>query len=118
MVVVVHLLAVILLPLMSSVIQPGGILVTIFSELVKKNGQVGVVLVGMDGMSVGAGPPKVIVPDIQGKGNPVVVIGIPMMELGSGHLGNGGGEAVGKLMPGRIESPIFGNQVDDSEPDK
>jgi hypothetical protein len=86
-VVVVHVLAVILLPLMSSVLQPVGILVTTLPESVEKNGQMGVVIVG-------AGLPRGNVADVQSKRKVVVSIAIPPNELGSGHLGSEPGEAV------------------------
>ena len=100
-------------------------------------------VVGIDGIGRGVSPSFAQNEDVSqpsGQRASVVGKGIPEVVLGSEHFGSGVGgavdesriewmelgfvvgsgvrEAVDRLMPGRIESPIFGNQVEDPEPDK
>jgi hypothetical protein len=111
-----HVLAVPLI-LTAWVLQPGGMLVTIPSESVEKNDQIGRLDVSVveSGLSPGfAQNHDVSQPN--GKRASAVAIGSPRIELGSKHLGSGIGEAVDESTIGIIECPGFADQADVSEP--
>jgi hypothetical protein len=90
----------------------------ILSESVEQNSQVGAALVWI-GTSVCLGLAQ-SEEELQSSCQRASLVGIghPRVELSSGDFGSGTGEAVDGPTRRRIESLVFGHQVEDSEPDR
>jgi hypothetical protein len=89
-----HVLAVIPLSSRISVLQPGGILVTIRPEFVEKNDQMSVVLVWVYIVGVGPGVAQRGMFEVQPSGQEACVVPIktPAIEVRGEHIGNGVGK--------------------------